>query len=588
MQIHIPYQIPYRPASHRIRLLLPVMWFPVLTLELMCRFWHGQHHVLNRGSTMMSGISLPVRGVHIDCRAQMLRFDRIRTIFKDLVRWGYNAVLFEYEDHFPYSGRLKSIASGDALTHFQVKELDRIASDLGLQIIPLVQCLGHLAYVLRLQKFRRLSEGYPKTQPYAVCPADPGSRRLFREMAEQVIEAHPGCRYFHLGGDEVKLDPSCPRCRDVYGRASESEKLVSHYLDRADWMRSMGPDPILWGDLIFAHPEHRDRLRGHAIIMDWDYWSGTKPAPAPQVLWGMRYLPGIKPNDPKTWPPLSRKLFESAVFTEDGRKARPFPYSSFLHNEGQPFMVATAARCSGDSFCVPAQPLHSDNVVGGVRASLEQRALGYVITSWSVRRSPWPLTEHSLIAGSMALRHPGVSGKAIDRAFAREHFGVADASLGQIPRLLGAPAPAFLQSMPLSDLKTNEWLACRFDKRLEQSRTDIALSLRQLSALRRNCEVAKRLLGRARPRTAYQRERVTLWRWAIRVLSFYAEHGPLWLKGEKPARSLTAMGPLVALTRRVLGRIYTDETVSEEIQTRFGSLADYLEGRAPRDGQVSG
>ncbi|OGV64366.1 MAG: hypothetical protein A2498_02065 [Lentisphaerae bacterium RIFOXYC12_FULL_60_16] len=537
---------------------------------------------------MISGTSLPIRGVHIDCRAQMLRNDRLPSILKDLARWGYNAILLEYEDHFPYHGKLAPIASDDALTLRQARELDRIAHDLGIQIIPLIQCLGHLTYVLRLPRFRRLTEGYPKAEPYAVCPADPGSTRLFREMAEQVLEVHPRSRYFHLGGDEVNLEAKCPRCRAAYGKIDMSERLINHYLERADWIRSQGPDPILWGDLIMSHPQHRDRLRGHAVIMDWDYWSGTQPAPAPQVVWGMRYLPDVKPSNPETWPAESRKLFESSIFMQDGKSARPFPYSKFLHEEGQAFMVASSVRCSGDSFCVPAEPLHRNNVVGGMQAALGHRALGCVITSWSLRRSPWPLTEYPLIAGSLALKNPNVSIQAIDEAFAREHFGVADAALAQIPLLLGTRVPTFLQTVARSDLKTNEWLALAFEKRLETARQNLAASLGQLATLRQNCARAEKLLGRARPRTARQQERVALWRWAIRILAFYAEHGPLWLKGEKPAQSLAAMKPLVTLTRRVLSRIYTPSTVAEEIQARFGSLADYLEGRHAREGQVSG
>jgi len=71
-------------------------------------------------------------------------------------------------------------------------------------------------------------------------------------------------------------------------------------------------------------------------------------------------------------------------------------------------------------------------------------------------------------------------------------------------------------------------------------------------------------------------------------LGFYAEYGPRWLKGEKPASALKAMKPLVKLTERLLGRIYTPETVAEEIQARFGSLSDYLLNRPAREGTVSG
>jgi len=55
---------------------------------------------LLEGKKAMPGtpVSLPVRGVHIDCRAQMLRFETLRRIYRDPARWGFNTVLFEYDD----------------------------------------------------------------------------------------------------------------------------------------------------------------------------------------------------------------------------------------------------------------------------------------------------------------------------------------------------------------------------------------------------------------------------------------------------------------------------------------------------------
>ena len=60
-----------------------------------------------------SSVPLGVRGVHIDCRAQMLCCERIRQIYGDLARWGFNTVLFEYEDRFPFRGTLRRIAAAE-------------------------------------------------------------------------------------------------------------------------------------------------------------------------------------------------------------------------------------------------------------------------------------------------------------------------------------------------------------------------------------------------------------------------------------------------------------------------------------------
>ena len=198
------------------------------------------------------------------------------------------------------------------------------------------------------------------------------------------------------------------------------------------------------------------------------------------------------------------------------------------------------------------------------------------------------MTEYTLIAGSLTLENPKVSRKTIDRAFVREHFGVDNSRLARIPELLGIAVPAMLQSNPGADLRTNLWLAMSFQKRLDWDQKNMKASLRMLRAMRLNCAKAGKLLALARPKTARQRERVALWQWAIRVLDFYAVHGPAWLKGEKPAASLAQMKPLAALTAKLLGQLYTGHTLLEEHQNRFESLEDYLQDRKVREGAVKG
>jgi hypothetical protein len=186
------------------------------------------------------------------------------------------------------------------------------------------------------------------------------------------------------------------------------------------------------------------------------------------------------------------------------------------------------------------------------------------------------------------MKDPQVSRRTIDHAFVREHFGSNDLRLARLPYLLGVNVPRLLQSYPQADLRTNLWLAQAFHKRLEAERKNLGNALSQLKTLKVNCAEAEKLLKRVRPGTARQRERVAFWQWAIRVLGFYAEHAPAWLKGEKPAASLKKMQSLSTFSGRLLGRLYTEHTVEEEQQNRFGSLEDYLRGRAAREGAVGG
>jgi hypothetical protein len=397
-------------------------------------------------------------------------------------------------------------------------------------------------------------------------------------MAEQVLALHPDCRYFHMGGDEVQLDAGCKRCSPRAGAIGVSGLLVDHYRRHAEWLRSQGPDPIIWGDMILGHPEHLNDLRGKVIVMDWDYWSRSKPADLP-LVWGVA---AAKRGSPQTWPRLHRRLFQKYIFPEGQRKARPFPYAPFLRDRGFQVILASAARASGDSFCVPASH-RVDNITAAARSAAGENILGSVITSWALRRSPWPLTELSLIAGGAAMADPGAPTSRARRQFAREHFGVPDPSLARIPRLLGAEAPDLIRAMPAMDPATGAWFGRGYEARVRRTGARPAGQLKQLARLARNVTQAERLLSKAKPKTARQRERVALWTWAAAVLGCFAQHRRLLLAGAADRDPAAAKAcrrdarKLARQTRALLRRIYTDRTVEGEVQTRFGTVLDHLE-----------
>ena len=525
----------------------------------------------------MTTTAIPIRGVHLDCRAQMMRFARMVEVLEDLARWGFNTVLIEYEDRFPYTGRLRRVVADDALTRRQIRELHGIARGFGIRIIPLVQCLGHLDYVLRHAPFRSLAEPPCRWgSAYSVCPSHPKAQKLVREMASQVLDAHPDARWFHMGGDEAPPQEACKRCGPRIRRSGASEVLIEHFVAAADWIRGQGPDPIIWCDMPLSHPEALDRLRGRVTVMDWDYWS-PKDADSPPHVWGIT----DDPARPETWPKLHRELFADRVFAGDGKTPRPFPYTSFLRDHGFQVIVAPAVRCSGDTFCVPF-PHHVDNAVGAAKVAAQSHVLGSVITSWALRRSPWPLTEYALIAGGMTMNDPNVSRRAVDAAFAEEHFGVADPAMAKIARLLGAPVTGYLEALPAFDADTGRWPGRGYDQRIEIVSRDVAKFRRQLARLQSNIARARPLLTKARPTTARQRYRVRLWKWASDLLDHFVEFGPEILKTpgthDRAAlrRSLTRAGRLGERTQALLGPLYTDRTMQDEQQTRFGTQEAYI------------
>ena len=89
-------------------------------------------------------------GIMIDCsRNAVLTVDTVKDVLRRLACMGHNMAMLYTEDTYeidgyPYFGYMRGI-----YTKAELKELDRYALMLGIELIPCIQTLGHLATVLK-------------------------------------------------------------------------------------------------------------------------------------------------------------------------------------------------------------------------------------------------------------------------------------------------------------------------------------------------------------------------------------------------------------------------------------------------------
>ena len=174
-----------------------------------------------------------------------------------------NYCLLEYEDKFPYS--FGSIPSPDAFTPDDIRQIGEAARKNHIELIPLVQTFSHWGYILKHDQYRTLRE-LPE-QISQACPLKEDTFTLFRKMTEEVLAAHPGGCFFHVGADEAYLLGSCPECAKV-----PREQLYSATLRRAmEWINSHGRTALFWGDFYRTH-DHLDGIRDlDCFAVDWSY-----------------------------------------------------------------------------------------------------------------------------------------------------------------------------------------------------------------------------------------------------------------------------------------------------------------------------
>jgi hypothetical protein len=129
-----------------------------------------------------------------------------------------------------------------------MQELSRYAARYHIQIVPLVQGLNHVSFILKHPEYKHLRE-IPSNN-WGFCPLNEGTYELEFDLIREAIEATPGAKYFHIGCDETwvlgkGVDCGCQARMEEIGRRG----LQLSYINRiGEYVKKLGRTPIAWID----------------------------------------------------------------------------------------------------------------------------------------------------------------------------------------------------------------------------------------------------------------------------------------------------------------------------------------------------
>ena len=276
---------------------------------------------------------------HVDLRVQIMPMPTLKALAKEISALGFNTLIMEWEATYPYKQH-SIISNRYAYSREEVTEFINYSEGLGLDVIPLQQSLGHTEYILMHERY-----AYLRADKRNLSQIDPTrldvARDFFTELYSDMLSTHQS-QYVHIGGDETRI-LDCKRCQEAWGDDGEElgkSKLYVEYMTMiSEIVIAQGKTPLLWADMILAHPDAIADMPKNVIYIDWNYgWKFDRFGENPRTL---------------------------------------------IKKYGLKFWGASSIRSSPDDYHVTSWSKHMKNQAVYVSYARESGFEGMVLTSWS-------------------------------------------------------------------------------------------------------------------------------------------------------------------------------------------------------------
>lgn len=271
------------------------------------------------------------RGIHLDLKGCQPRFPRLLEICRMLSSYKINTILLEIEDKYRFKSA-PDIGIDSAYTFKEMRQLSRLCADMFIQVIPKLQCLGHVDYILKHRRYRRLREN---KHPYQFCPRNPAGFALWKGMAVELMDVFREHDAFHLGADETSHLGECPICR----RHSRAECYIHRVGQCLDLIESRKKRAMMWDDILRNLHGNLDAdevrktwvLGRRATLAYWAYGYGGKDNEFPFLskyigrgltVWGASGFSGCGPSWIQDVPPIRERALNIAAWTRAALKHR--------------------------------------------------------------------------------------------------------------------------------------------------------------------------------------------------------------------------------------------------------------------------
>lgn len=217
---------------------------------------------------------LDTLGLMLDCsRNAVPLLSTVKLFLSRMALMGMNLFMLYTEDTYEVPGEPHIGYLRGRFTQKEIRELDAYAATLGIEMIPCIQTLAHLAQPLRWWK------------QYGGVTGSEGVLRIGEpktyELVEKMIRAASGpyrSKRIHLGMDEAALGHG--KNKPAPGKTN-FDLMTDHLARVVEIAVTAGLEPMIWSDMFFTiarehggnvPPEVAAKLPGGVRLVYWDYY----------------------------------------------------------------------------------------------------------------------------------------------------------------------------------------------------------------------------------------------------------------------------------------------------------------------------
>lgn len=220
-------------------------------------------------------------GAMIDMsRNAVMNVDTVKFYMRKMALMGMNTFMLYTEDTYEIDGRPYFGYMRGKYTKEEIKLLDAYALELGIELIPCVQVLGHMATHL----IWSAAAPYTDNTNVMLVGADE-TYQLIDDIFKTVTECFT-TKKIHIGMDETR-GIGLGKYLTNNGYKEGHQIFLEHLNKVAEMAKSHGLEPMMWSDMFFrfAGKDIKNYSDYHPDVVLPDYICDFIPAGVRQVFW---------------------------------------------------------------------------------------------------------------------------------------------------------------------------------------------------------------------------------------------------------------------------------------------------------------